>query len=49
MKLFWVAITDEYDDLLDLKASEIEQVCSALKLDMFIYLSIYEYVTRNIE
>ena len=23
------AITDEYDDLLDLKASEIEQVCSA--------------------
>ena len=24
------AITDEYDDLLDLKASEIEQVCTNL-------------------
>ena len=25
------AITDEYDDLLDLKASEIEQVCDIFK------------------
>ena len=25
------AITDEYDDLLDLKASEIEQVCNIFK------------------
>ena len=26
------AITDEYDDLLDLKASEIEQVCHIILL-----------------
>ena len=26
------AITDEYDDLLDLKASEIEQVCAGISI-----------------
>ena len=36
------AITDEYDDLLDLKASEIEQVC-----DIFLNCPIYALIQHS--